>query len=41
VCHDRYLGYPERYLRLALEIRRIDVLFVGSGVCRCGAGYCE
>jgi len=28
VCHDPYLGYPERYLRVALEICRIDVLFV-------------
>ena len=26
---------------VALEIRRIDVLFIGSGVHRCGAAYCE
>ena len=38
MCHDPYLGHPERYLRVALEIRRIDVLFVGSSVCHCGAG---
>jgi len=25
---------------VALEIRRIDVLFVGPSVCHCGAGYC-
>jgi len=30
VCLDPYLGYPEQYLHVALEIRRIDVLFVGS-----------
>jgi len=32
VCLDICLGYTERYLRVA-EIRRIDVLFVGSSVC--------
>jgi len=25
VCLDPYLGYTERYLHVALEIRRIDV----------------
>jgi hypothetical protein len=33
VCLDPYLGYTERYLRVALEIRRRYVLFVGSSVC--------
>ena len=32
VCLDSYLRYTERYLRVALEIRRIGVLFVGSSV---------
>jgi len=40
MCHDPYVGYPERYFRVALEIRRMDVLFVGSSVCDFGAGYC-
>jgi len=40
VCHDPYLRFPERFLRVALEIRRIDVLFVGCGVSECGAGFC-
>jgi hypothetical protein len=39
VCHDPYVGYPEQYLRVALEIHRIDVLFVGSSVCHFGAVY--
>ena len=29
MCLDPYLGYTERYLHVALEICRIDVLFVG------------
>ena len=28
MCQDPYLGYTERYLRVVLEIRRIDVLLV-------------
>jgi len=28
VCQDPYLGYTKRYLHVALEIHRIDVLFV-------------
>jgi len=39
VCHDPSLRFPERFLRVALEIRRIDVLFVGFGVSECGAGF--
>jgi hypothetical protein len=39
VCLDPSLGYTERYLRVTLEIRRRDVLFVGSSVCHFGAGY--
>ena len=39
MCQDPYLGYTERYLRVALEMHRIDVLFVGSSVCHFGAGY--
>ena len=38
MCQDLYLGYTERYLRVA-EIRGIDVLFVGSSVCHFGTGY--
>ena len=38
MCNDPYLGYRERYFRVAFEICRIDVLFVGSSVCHCGAG---
>ena len=38
VCHDLYLGYPEQYFYVTFEICRIDVLFVGSSVCHCGAG---
>ena len=30
MCPDPYLGYPERYLGVVLEIHRIDGLFVGS-----------
>jgi len=30
VCLDPYLEYTERYLHVALEICRIDILFVGS-----------
>ena len=37
VCHDPCLAYTERFLRVTLEIGKIDVLFVRSGVCRCGA----
>jgi len=37
VCHDSCLAYTEGFLRVALVIRKIDVLFVCSGVCRCGA----
>jgi len=40
VCHYPYLRFPERFLRVALEIRRIEVLFVGFGVSECGAGFC-
>ena len=40
MCLDPYLGCTDLYLRVALVIRRIDVLFVGSSVCHCGAGYC-
>ena len=37
VCHDSCLAHTEQFLRVALEIRKIDVLFIRSGVCRCGA----
>jgi len=37
VCRFPHLGYPDRFLRVVLQIHRIDFLFVGSGVCRCGA----
>ena len=40
MCHDPYVRYLEQYLRVALEIHRIDVLFVGSSVCHCGSGFC-
>ena len=38
MCLDPYLGYTEQYLHVALEIHRIDVLFVGSSVCHFGVG---
>ena len=40
MCHDPCLVYTERFLRVALEIRKIDVFFVRSGVCRCSAWFC-
>jgi len=39
VFRNPSLEYPERFLRVALEIHRIGVLFVGSGVCRCGSRF--
>ena len=39
MCLGPYLGYIERCLRVVLEICRIDVLFVGSGVCHFGVRY--
>ena len=39
MCLDPYLGYTEGYLRVALDMRKIVVLFFGSSVCHFGVGY--